>query len=308
MENIKKLTKSDNLLLIIGVILFVVSALFIYAGYDETKKSETLPKFLDSEKEDSKVSLEVDTSPYAVATNDDETEAFAIVADKDNVLYLIKSNINKLKNIYDKNADNDTVILKGVLKTTPDNIIGFTIDSYNEYIEEELITEDNFEDYFGPYYLDMDELTDDSIVFYVFAAIFIIGGAICVISSSISKKNTQKTINSELYPVAATEAENPELLGKSAILTKNFVIFNERGLKIVKYDEITWIYRHTYTYNGIPSQYLAFYVKGSKKVKMIHTGMKADDVTVLMEQIAAKNPNVLVGFTNENREKNKTLI
>lgn len=307
MDKIQKITKKDSLMFIFGVIFIGICALFIFLGINEEKETDytNLTHFFDVDKEGVLVYVGATVTPYAVAENESGTEIFAIVSDEKDILYLIKGKVTTLQNLYEDAVGSDVVILKGMSYKTEDNIIDFTIEGYNEYAAEEIIDKDNYANYFGEYYLDLDAVPNTMGFYYFMAFIFLPLGLIFIIISFICKKRTQMVMNSDIYPKVSMEAENPELETKDVIFTKNYIVYNQLGLRIVNYNDITWVYRHTLNYNGIPMHSLAFYVKDDKKVKMISLGGKEVIVDEMINYVKERNPSVLVGYTKENMTINK---
>ena len=154
----------------------------------------------------------------------------------------------------------------------------------------------------------MDGWTKDYSSPIVVAMMLVIFGGYFIIRGIKSKVVTKNTVNSEEFVKAMEEVNSPEWETKKAISTKNYIVYADGGLKIIDYKDVLWVYRHTYRYNGVPNHSLAYYVKGSKKMHLISYGFSEKTVDEMVVYIGKKNPKVLVGYTNENKELFKERV
>lgn len=310
MDKINKLVKQDSTFFIIGLVIIILSLGLTYWGFTELNNDNLnkLTIFDNVTSPGTKTYVKAVSAPYIVAETEDEANVYAIVYDEDNKLYLIQSNKKRLTEKYDKLTENDEyIILKGTAYKTEDNIIDFTIEGYNELVEEELITKNNYKDAFTEYYIDVDADFEEGIAPIILGIVFISSGLIFLIIGLVSKNNTKKTMSDENYPIVEQEINNPEVELKKIIITKNYIVYNQFGLKVYKINDISLIYKKTFTYNGVPSHSLVFYLQNDKKQKSVPFGLDEKKVDQLMALIYNKNNNVMVGYTKENLQKQKEL-
>ena len=315
-ERLEKMIKKDRTLLILGIAFLFAIAGCVYWIYTISKSDTSkIPQIMEVDKVETLSYLNTRIAPYEFAANQDESEWLAIVMDENNYLYIVRLTSDEYDKIYEyfgRFKDSEEIVpfrIVGHTKEFDSKIQELAIDAYNEGSESEddVITEDNFNEYFGYFYLDMSSEKDYSIpavlifVSSIFSITFLALGL-------VSTSKTKKTIESEEYQRAIEELNNPEYETKSAILTKNYIIYSNCGLNIVSYKDVTWVYRHTYRYNGVPNHSFAYYVRGSKKMNLISFGFNQKQADDLVAYVSKKNPNALVGYTKENIKAHKENI
>lgn len=92
-------------------------------------------------------------------------------------------------------------------------------------------------------------------------------------------------------------------------LTKNYIVAPNNGnLFICKYSELLWIFKNVVSYNGIQvSRGVNGYVNYNKQLQYIFVNIPDGAIEKVFELILSRNPNVLIGFTKENKEKYKSI-
>ena len=321
-SRIKKITRGDNICFIVAVIFIVLIALCGLWAYDISKTDIDKPKHLfDIDNVDEYVYINNNDYIWKFATDDaykyvfipyyfeHEGETYREVA----IAAFEFEQYDKLEKIYEELDENDEffdegISYTGMSKIIPEDLKKLAYDAYKEEFPETKVTLDNFEDYFGNYYIVVDASPYDYSGPIVMAIVLLIIGSYFIYRGFKAKKVTKDTLNSDEYIKALEELENPEWETKRAVLTKNYIIYADCGLKIVDYKDITWVYRHTYTYNGVPNHSLAYYVRGSKKMHLISYGFKESTVNEMVNYIGNKNSNILVGYTNENKKLFKEIV
>ena len=315
-EKLEKMIKKDKVLLVLGLVFLFAIAGCVYWIYTISKSDTSkIPQIMEVDKVDTLSYLNTRIAPYEFAANQDESEWLAIVMDEDNYLYIVRLTSDEYDKIYqyfERNKEKENVEpyrIVGHTKEFDSKIQELAMDAYNEGSESEddVITEDNFNEYFGVFYLDMSSEKDYSIPAVLIFVSSIFSITFLALGLKATSK-TKKTVESEEYQKAIEELDNPEYETKGAILTKNYIVYSNCGLNIVSYKDITWVYRHTYRYNGVPNHSLAYYVRGSKKMNLIGFGFNQKQVDELVIYISKKNPNVLVGYTKENIKEHKENI
>ena len=94
-------------------------------------------------------------------------------------------------------------------------------------------------------------------------------------------------------------------------ITKNYLISYAAGLELYDYKDIVWIYPHEYRYNGSLSQKsMMIVLKDSKTKKLATVSASKKNLNMfdeMYESLLNKMPDVLSGYTKENKEKAKQL-
>ena len=309
-EKLEKMIKKDKLVLIIGIVCIVAFAACVFMIMNSYKKS--VPHYMEVTKAEQGAYLNTVIEPYGFASRNQNSEWLTIVMDENNYLYIVqltKKQYDDIERYYANSDELKTYEIKGMTKAFDENIKKLAMETYNEEFgdEDDEITKENFNDYFGYFYLKMGE-TSDTGLFVVIATLAAIFGLSFVVVGLKSNAKTKKTIASEEYQRAIEELNNPEYETKNAILTKNYIIYSNCGLNIVNYRDITWVYRHTYRYNGVPNHSFAYYIRGSKKMNLISFGFDQKQADGLVVYVSKKNPNALVGYTKENIKAHKENI
>ena len=309
-EKIEKMIKKDKITMTIA---YACIAILIGSICWMVQISNSKPiQLLDADKEGQGAYVNTVTVPYGFAARNAQREWLAILADENNYLYIVQltnAQFSTIKNYFEiKGEDAKPFEIAGKTKTIDANIKSLALETYNEIVsEEKQIAEEDFYKYFGELYVVMGPTEDYSIPALVATISSIIALSLLIVGLK-SKNKTKKTMDSESYQKAIEESNNPEFESKQAILTKNYVIYYNCGLNIISYNDISWVYRHTVRYNGVPSHAVAYYVIGSKKVNLIGCGMNQKLADSLVVYIAKKNSKILVGYTNENRRAHKERI
>ena len=306
-EKLNKLIQKDRTLLMVGLACLLVLVGCIYWGVSLSKKA--VPQIMEVEKVDTGAYLNTKIEPYGFAARNGQKEWLAIVADENHYLYIVQltnTQFNEIERYFTTAAEDAVYRIEGQTRQIDSNIASLALEAYNDEIEDEdkKIAEEDFNMYFGYFYLEMGEAQDYSLPVMLGTISSIL--ALSLISVGlIATSRTKKTVNSEVYQKAIEELNNPENETKNAILTKNYIVYSNCGLNIVDYKDVTWVYRHTYRYNGVPNHSLAYYVKGSKKMHLISYGLNQKAVDELVLYISNKNPKTLVGYTKENMKAHK---
>lgn len=94
-----------------------------------------------------------------------------------------------------------------------------------------------------------------------------------------------------------------------AYLTRNYIVAPNNGnLFICKYSELLWIFKNVVSYNGIQvSRGVNGYVNDDKQLQYIFVNIPEGAIEKVFEFILSRNPNVLIGFTKENKETYKSI-
>ena len=108
-----------------------------------------------------------------------------------------------------------------------------------------------------------------------------------------------------IYEIKNEILESTSLGHNDIYCTRNYLLsHNEGALFICKYDELRWVFKNVRKLNGVPvGAGINGYIKGVKSMQNIV--LNANDVTVMdiFTVIKQHNPDVLIGYTDENKER-----
>lgn len=309
--------KSKQNLIIWGIVALCALAICAFSFYmKDFRKSTSLHDVIAAgeKTEDKLVHIEVTEKPYGFAYYPgDNSGKFYFLWDEQYiyVAFLSEKEFNKL-NVDDITENHITV--KGVTKTIPSDIKKLALEAYNENVEKEYqLTSSTFADYFGLVYLDQTSADVVSVICLIVGAIayFV---AFCMfianLIGSLKFKKHMKKFNDAEWETLNNELDEEEAFYyKSAklALTKNYVVDFSRGLKAIKYNDILWMYKYEYRYNGVNTQLSIIIFTNDKKRHMVanlvgYTKKSKEINKEIMEAIMDKNKKMLVGYTKENRQ------
>lgn len=317
--NIKKEYKKILRNLIISILIIIVAFGFKYwenaiikeANKDMTDLNSIIVS--SSEKTYKKAYLDVKSIPYKFAIYQDTTDSYYIVSDGTYlyVVYMSTTDFNKLNidSIYDT-----AIRVEGITKKTTDDVKELAIESYNELMEyeEDKLSLEDFDNYFGSVYLDMTEIDSAvaSVQFVLFILFFIVGIILFIVNITklIKFKNVVKKLGGEQIDELDNEmnSDNAFYYKKANLyLTDNYIINFAGYLRIISYKDILWMYPFEQRTNGI---------KTAKSIRILtnkgktYTISNVDVITKnskeiyneIWNTILSKNNNILTGYTKEN--------
>ena len=335
MKNIKeyeRMLKRNRITLISSIGLFLLTFLLIYLGIENENKKLPDPIKLsdfiidDKKEEDVYAYIEAVTEPYLFAVyeidGEEEKNKFYLVMDRDNYLYIIYMSETEYNNLNLDDVNNNPNLLLGITKKIPLDIKTIAISSYNELMENEYLTDDNFEDYVGFVYLDMVSSLNDSSLYYIgsfltgfFFLILISMYLDLIIKNKRNLRNISPTdlgiISSELLQINEDSKESI----KTFLLDK-YLVDMSYSLVILKYEDIVWAYLYEKRYNGLLiNKCIKIVDKNNNKYEIANTKLilknKDEKLNEIMKNLALKNSNIVLGFTKDNKkniaEKIKSL-
>lgn len=245
----------------------------------------------------------------------------------DQYIYIVDlndKNREKLNSIYDYSYNEDEnaeapapVTISGMTKKIPTDLRDLAISSYNKLFDKNFLTKSNFEDYLGVVYLDTFE-TPTSVFLgeLVYALPTLVVGLVFLLiyfrQISVTKKCIAR-LGSKWDNVLNDVSSADLIYYKKAklYLTNNFLISYASGLEVYDYNDIVWVYPYEYRYNGSVTQKSIFVItKDSKAHKVANVSASKKNLVLFDEMYNTfmnKMPNVLSGYTKENKAKAKEL-
>lgn len=317
-------------------IIIIICATFSMKIRNKTEVPEAIDFTTDG-------ALGIEENKYAYLEVQGLTEEVAIYgntnneSDKKNDRYYIAFNngywyvvdldfetIDKLKELKDYTYSTDenavapdAIKIYGMTENISDELKQMLIDYYNESVEEEnKISLDDFERYFGSALLNVRRSPVDTTVekvSIILATIGIVIIAIFNISMIIIKRRIKKYIVDNGYEKELADQLDDNVEEKhykdQIILTKDFLVDlnSSGGFTAFKFSDVKWIHIHNVKYYGIvtTSSSIIFHLKDGKtniqcvKIK----GGTTDEFLEIFNKICEKVPtDCLKGYTKENQE------
>lgn len=322
-ERWKKINKKTKNYLY-GAILFLVLALgcfgwAYYIDYHIKNNSITLHELIynGSTKEKDMISLTVIEKPYVFAEYDSNTTSpkYYFLMDEDYLYVGYLDYDTYLKLNKDSIVDNP-IMIRGVTKRIPEDVIDIAIEVYNEDLEEDFLTKENYKNYIGEICIDtVSDLIDNIfqiILGTLFLNIFIIYFIIYAVKNHKIRKVEKDDILWQEIQNELGSSETTEYAKFSTYLTPNYIIDGSKGFQLLSYQDIVWVYLHENKYNGVTNNRNLVVITRDKKKHCIAdlSGFRPkikDTYLDLMRDIYEKNQDVLVGYTKENRKQAKDL-
>lgn len=245
------------------------------------------------------------------------------VEDAEGYLYTVRLKDSQLKemaaqeaywNRTDENAPMpEAYRLVGYVQKTVNNVKESLAQSWE-------ITEAEYTQYFGENYLNATTSVgaQNSALWFVLA---LISGLFCLVfvililkAASVAKKCLANLENRCLLEKAAKQLKDKEsclVIGKKrGILTPDFIFGKGTGV-VIPYEEIVWAYKQDAKRNFIQvNSYLiaATVWMGAQSVVDLNKPDKTGCIGDALAVIGRRNPQVLLGYTNENRKAYKEAV
>lgn len=314
-------------LLIVGL-LFLGSCLGqIGVAYknasDEMKKPVSV---YDVSKENQYTCIDVQflTESIATQTGGQESQDAAIAwnTEEMSLVSLTKDMQKDFKDIlnYSYTDDEDakapeTKKLCGYTKQIPSKLKSLTVEAYKEIFGSSNLTLSNFNAVFGSYYID-----GSSTPMKDFTMNAAIGGMVSIVGFvilGVYVKNVLKTKKALQTNETRIEEIKRQVGAPDAIhepkaklyLTKDYLINYANGLEIYENKDIVWIYPHELRRNGFVQSRSIYVVTSNSKVHIVASLNASKKNNQLFDEVyqefMIKLPDILHGYTKENREEAK---
>ena len=328
-EVFKKNKKRNIKILFLGILLLGITILLLYFGIKN--KNKKLPELKEMEslivnKESNEgiySSIDVVTKPYLFAVYEEngieENNKFYLVMDKNNHLYIVYMNNTSFEKLNVDTLSENSITIKGITKKIPNSIKELAIESYNEMMDDEYLTKENFETYVGLIYLDTVSPINDSTLYYLGACLFGLFFVIIVtIYLIILIKNKLFFKNIEDNELAHIDAElsqlnNSPYCNMYFFILKKYLVDMYNNIVILNYEDIVWAYPFEQRYNGLLiNKYIKIVTKDNKRYEVANTKLlekKKDEILEeILYKIKEKNKNIIIGYNKENKKKAKNAI
>ena len=322
MEEFYKNLKAKKSLLVMGIILFVLFmgiGLLLY--FDEANAEFVKLSNKTSEGVYAKVNVSLLDSAFATETVDNKKRDYYLVFDEDNnphVIMLDNENFEKLRKIQEYTLD-DTEMDKPDAVT----IYGYTLKSDTEiykYLQEFLTDEDGntysidtLKSTVGEIYLDTSwKNSEQAISALILFGIFSLSGIALIITYFVRNKKCKKMIleyGRELEKVESDIRNGSGIHSKEChvYLTDNYILSYGSGVKLIELKDIVWIYPFITRQRGIVTNKSIYVITNDKKtnvIALVNAMSKKSKAAFdeLYQNIINRVPDVLVGYSKENKE------
>jgi len=326
-KEIDKILKSQRklgmlvALLVICLSIAIVCIGLVFYKRAENKVGETvnLSEVIanSSQKEGQYVELEIDSVPIFLASISGKEAYLYYVVDVENHIYIMtlsNETFKKITKMYDAETGklNTTYQLKGVIKNIDDQIKELALSNSYKVFGNTKINSDNFSQYLGKIYVEEKNgtVTERAITLYKISAL--IGVFFLILAFGYIVPTLIKAIkvfeDRELIDELRTELENltdTPYQKMKLYLTKNYII---SGVQVMKYEDIVWAYIMQETKYGIKiGENLIVHTKDNKKhIVGSVAGSKNNILDTILEDIKSRNPNIRMGYNEENKEYSKS--
>ena len=319
----KEFSKIKNYLWI-GVLLIILSFVFLSLGdkRDSMDKKDALNMhnlIVDNLKDKTgKMGfINANNIPYKFAVYKDTTDAYYFVTD-DKYIYFAYMDSDTFNGLNNKKIEKKAKKIIGITKETPDDIKKLAVSSYNEIVgNQNKITIDDYNDYFGSIYLDMTS-SNSGFYYLMFIAFLLIGFILLIIyvaSNRKFKKGMKKLSDEELKEIDDELNSKDSFYYENAhlVLTKNYVVNLGASFSIIKYSDIIWLYPYVLRTRGVKSSESIIAVTNDAKrhsianISMI-TKAKKEAFNEIFDTIASRNPDILVGYNRDTCDRANVLI
>lgn len=316
---LKKYVKPSSAALVAGIVLLALAAALLVGGIisaNNAKANAAAPVQFNSRESESGSYVYLDVVGISNWLYNDEGAIYYTAVDADANLYTVRvsdSDYNKMtaqqEYWLDENQDApqpEPYRLTGLAAKA-----GTTLQKALSESWEILPLEYN--SYFGTMYLNAttDPVAEAGVIFFVFAFMCFLFSLVLCIAGIMQSVNFNKTVQAleqaNLLDRAAAELNDPSnmILGKDrARLSQNF-LFGKGTNAVVPYSDIQWVYhRNLKQYFITVNCCLIVNTLGKTGITAVNFG-KADKHNELgrgVDLMAQRNPNMLLGFTNENRK------
>lgn len=317
-KNVKKEANKKLIYVFICIIVIAASFLFKLVADRQEKSANDVITDLNSiivteeEKEDRKSYLDVASVPYEFAVSDENVNSYYIVSDGQ-YLYIVFMGPGDFASLNKEDIATNAIRVNGITAKTPNEIKSLALDAYNYGLsDEEKITLDDFDSYFGSVYLDMTKVQDSTTsMFKTLFFITLIAGIVSLIVTVYNlfrfKRSIKKLDLSTLQELDMKMNDEKSFYYDKAHLyltDTHIVTFNDK-VTAIDYNDIIWMYPFERRTNGIKTGKAIKIMTNKGKTYTVAymeliTKAKKEIYDEIWNTIVSKNSSMLLGYTKEN--------
>jgi len=313
-KGIKKARKTRY---VCTAILAIIAVVFGIIGFIESKRDLGAP--IDLSK-DTKLNageyVYIDVVDRLFTFVDSDYSSVHFVWDTSFKVHLVDILPGLAKELDKATVDNPIRIM-GITKDITDETRDDAIELFNRYknMDAEPLTINKFDNAVGKIYTYAREKQTNENVLYAFALIFLgfaLPFAIAILFIENKIKRVLKKLSPEEAELISSEVENEGTIIYEKVdmfLTENYIISLGKSIDITKYRDVVWVYHTDLRQNGVLSNRYVNIITDKfedHSVPIIPYGKTRDIHLEIIDIIASKNTNILVGYTDENIEVMKT--
>ena len=323
-KNILKTSfKKNRIFLYIGLLFLIFSLIIFYKGYLYENQDLPIPiSFYDLKTEDKKnvnkySYLDINTIPSLFAVYEsygqEENQKFYFVMDNKNNLYILYMNYSTFKKLNNENIKNTPVRVYGITKKIKTDVKKIAINTYNKIMSDEYLNNDNFKNYVGSIYLDLNQKYYDATYYYLISLILLINFFILIsiyFKNFFNNKKIFKKYQKELIKINLEikdllnnnkQVKDKKNIFRNLYLTKNYVVSLNSKLIIIKYKEIENIYPYEFYQSGILINKGISLVTSTKiyNIRKKSLNIFKDDnqsINIIIKKIKNKNKKIIIGY------------
>ena len=174
-----KCLRKQKRIFYLSLIFLLLSLIITYLGYNY--ENQKLPEPLNLKEislKDNQIDkyayIDVNTKPYLFASYEEQENKFYFVMDNHNYLYVINMSETNFKKLNKESVLEEPIRIYGVAKEISLDLKDVATNSYNELMKNTYLTSDNFKDYIGLYYLDLETSYYDASIYYGISGLLLI--------------------------------------------------------------------------------------------------------------------------------------
>lgn len=296
------------------ILLYGIAISFFLAGlglmFLGNKEPDVMPeKFNVYNGEDIYGSLKAQMMTREFASDFKETNHYYFVYDEESMPYIVQVHgelseecLNVQSYLYDESDEvPEPVMFYGMSAPIADDIREYAIESYNDMWGEELVTEDNFSDYFGEYYLDTTRkpgypIADHVYLFFSFTFMLVSIATLLLALNLKSQKFKRGRATLKAWPEENLLALDRQLMQvttaayekEQLYLTNDYIVTNAEGFEIIPYGDIERVFDT---------------VTGTRKRLMAETRDQRYHTLALVKGSGHKNQEAFLEFVNQVKKK-----
>lgn len=321
-QEIDKIFKSKKSYFFISIGLILIS-IILYLLVAHMESNEVTPEAVDygnliANQKDQKNDYIKTTIVYISQFAEDEDGLkYYYMQDVNNRLMIARISDNTLEKIvetYQLNKDNFSYDLEGYIFTVPKDLKELAISGFDSVFGNQGIEldEQNYEKYFGSTYLNEFVTPGTNFQLFLIGAgilfdfISIVLMVLCVVSI-VRVHKIMRRWNVDLIKQELLQDSTKIFKKQKMYLTDNYIVSLAYGvLKIVRYEELIWVYSQMFVGSGLFLNHFVGITKKSKEV-LLSASMNQSVLDEIAREIQSKNRNIRIGFTSENIKRYRGL-
>ncbi len=322
LNSIKNISKK-NLFIGIGFIIVFLCLIF---GLYKNNNSKVVQDLINIKNEGYQSKVEVASLPYLFAKSEDSSMKLYFVKDSLNHIFIVYLNDETYQTLIDaQDIDTNPIILYGSSVKILNNVKKLAITGINTILNKEKINNDNFENYFGSFFLDTvnnvskkyQETIPNSSIYIILILVGLAGfGSVGVyifnkrksdkLIDSLSEKDVS-LISSDIDKKTCIKFDKNKIY-----LTSNYIVDFKDKLNVIKYSDVLWVYQIERKSYGLflVGRSIIIYDKKFRKYE-IASGFRIkkdkDDFDKVYNFIVKKCSKAVVGYGEDQVEKVREL-